>query len=292
MNTRRTTIIVAILLAVGTGGLTLTYLRSFQQANAPANELRRVLVATQEIPARAPINSAMFTVETRPMKQVDPDAIGDASRVAGSISLITIPAGSVLTQSKVGRPADVGLAVRLKPGMRAVSIAVDKVKGVSGLLEAGDTVDVIASVAKGSGQPPRAATIIRGATVLAVGATLETASATPPPDAQSAATVTLAVTPKQADLLTVADNNTNLRLALRSPRESIRSEPIEALNLNDLTDPSMNPPRLPAPTIGAPALAAAPPAASAIAQRQAAPAPPRRAPSNGITVIEADGVVQ
>ncbi|HEY8297720.1 MAG TPA: Flp pilus assembly protein CpaB [Candidatus Baltobacteraceae bacterium] len=288
MNTRRTTIIVAVLLAIGTGWLTLTYLRSFQQANAPANELRRVLVATQDIPARSPITPAMFTVATRPMKQTDPDAIGDPARVAGSISLIGIPAGSLLTQSKVGHPIDVGLSVRLQPGMRAVSIAVDRVKGVSGLLEAGDRVDVIASVPKEPGAGPRAVTIIRGATVLAVGVTLETAQATPSPDEQNAATVTLGVTPSQADLLTVADNNTNLRLALRSPREKLRSEPVEALNLNGLGEPSMNAPRLQAPALAPPVLAAAPAPAPV---RPADPPPVRRAVS-GITVIEGTGVEQ
>ncbi|HEY8313878.1 MAG TPA: Flp pilus assembly protein CpaB [Candidatus Baltobacteraceae bacterium] len=288
MNTRRTTIVVAILLAIGTGWLTLTYLRSFQQANAPANELRRVFVATQDIPARTQINPVMFRSETRPVKQVDPDAIGDPMRMAGSISLITIPAGSVLTESKVGHPVDVGLSVRLKPGLRAVSIAVDRVKGVSGLLEPGDRVDVIASVPKEAGKGPRAVTIIRGATVLAVGVTLETAQATPSPEEQSAQTVTLGVTPKQADLLTVADNNTSLRLALRSPREKLRSEPVEALDLNGLADPSMGGGRFSAP-VTPPVLAAAP--AGAPFRADPPPAPARRA-SSGIVVIEGSGVEQ
>ncbi|MDQ2872643.1 MAG: Flp pilus assembly protein CpaB [Candidatus Eremiobacteraeota bacterium] len=292
MNTRRTTIIVAVLLAIGTGWLTLTFLRSVQRTNAPASQLRRVLVATVDIPARAPIGPTMFAVQTRPMAEVDPDAIGDPARIAGSISLISIPSGSILTQSKVGHPEDVGLSVRLKPGLRAVSISVDRVKGVAGLLQAGDRVDVIASVPKEPGKGPRAVTIIRGATVLAVGSTLESAQATPSPDEQNAATVTLGVTPKQADLLTVADNNTNLRLALRSPRESLRSEAVEALNLNGLADPSMGTPHfaLPAPLpAAAPALAVAPAAASAARQPVVAA---RRADPPGVEVIGISGVEQ
>ena len=57
----------------------------------------------------------------------------------------------------------------------------------------------------------------------------ETTSATPSPDYQNSATVTLEVTPKQADLLASADANTTLRLALRSPREPLNSEPTESL---------------------------------------------------------------
>jgi Flp pilus assembly protein CpaB len=156
------------------------------------------------------------------------------------------------------------------------------------LLEPGDRVDVIASVPKEAGKGPRAVTIIRGATVLAVGVTLETAQATPSPEEQSAQTVTLGVTPKQADLLTVADNNTSLRLALRSPREKLRSEPVEALDLNGLADPSMGGGRFSAP-VTPPVLAAAP--AGAPFRADPPPAPARRA-SSGIVVIEGSGVEQ
>jgi len=178
MTTRRTTIIVAILLALGTGWLTLTYLRSFAAANAGAS-LKTVLIAAKDLPARAPISPDNVVAVARPSNEVDPDAIAGTERLRGSISLISIPAGSVLTESKVGHPADVGLAVRLRPGQRAVSIPVDRVKDVSGLLESGDHVDVIADVAKGPGLPPRASTIMRDVVVLAIGAALETASASP-----------------------------------------------------------------------------------------------------------------
>ena len=49
MNTRRTTLLIAIILAIGTGWLTLTYLSSLRP---PQNQLAPVLIATQEIPAR------------------------------------------------------------------------------------------------------------------------------------------------------------------------------------------------------------------------------------------------
>lgn len=283
MTTRRTTIIVAILLAIGTGWLTLTYLRSFQTSNAAAGRMRQILVASKDIPARAPITAESVATAMRPESEVDRDAIGDPARLHGAISLISIPAGSVLTESRVGRPADVGLAVRLRPGMRAVSIPVDRVKDVSGLIESGDHVDVIANVTRGPGVAPHVATILRDILVLAIGPALETASATPSPDEQSAATVTLAVTPRQADLLTLADINATLRLALRSPRENPRSEPVEALDLQGLP--------VPQPIQAAPA----PAPALAMIQPQAPVAkadPPARIPARhtGVTIIEGDQV--
>ncbi|MGB6951183.1 MAG: hypothetical protein WBE15_04480, partial [Candidatus Cybelea sp.] len=62
MNTRRTTLLIAIILAVGTGWLTLTYLSSLRP---PQNEMRPVLIATQEIPARSRLADTMFRTEQR-----------------------------------------------------------------------------------------------------------------------------------------------------------------------------------------------------------------------------------
>lgn len=244
MNTRRTTLIIAIVLAIGTGWLTLKYLSSIQQSSATANQPREILVASQEIPARIPITGEMLAKATRPASAVEPDALTDPSKVIGALSLITIPAGATITLSKVGHPSDVGLPVRLKPGMRAVSIQIDKVKGVSGLIEPGDRVDVIAIPPKSTNVPPPASTILRGIRVLAVGPLLEVTSATPPPEAQVSTTITLEVTPKQVDLLEMADLNSVLRLALRSPKEPINSYPTEALHFPE--------------TGGGPAVASAP----------------------------------
>jgi pilus assembly protein CpaB len=140
--------------------------------------------------------------------------------------------------------------------MRAVSIPVDRVKAVSNLIQPGDRVDVLAAVNKGNGIPPKTFTIIRGALVLAIGQQLEQIqqSASPPPADAGGGTVTLGVTPQQADLLTVADLNTTIRLALRSPQEPVSSLPAETLTFADLGG-SAPPPAatVPPPTYPVPA---------------------------------------
>jgi pilus assembly protein CpaB len=276
MNTRRTTLLVAILLAIGTGWLTLNYVNGVKGANGAA-EQRVVLVAVSDIPPRTQITPAMVRRETRPASATDPDALTDTIPAVGSISLISIPAGSELTASKVGRPSDVGLPVRLAPGTRAVSIQIDKVKGVSGLIEPGDRVDVIAVPPRSGQDSPPAATILRGLRVLAVGTSLETSSATPSPEEQTSTTVTLEVTPRQADLIAMADQNASLRLALRSPREALNSEPTEALHFPVEEAQQQSAPAAPAP---APAQAAPAPA----------PAPRAQDPPHGIVIIDGDRV--
>ena len=266
MNTRRVTLIIAIVLAVGTGILVLRYFQSINNTQTQAAvELKPVVLTNVDIPARGKITADMLTVAKRPATDVDPGVLGDPKQADGDVALISIPAGTVLTASNVGTPATVGLPTRLKPGERAVSIPVDRVKSVSGLIQPGDRVDVLATVNKGPGIPPKTFTIIRGAMVLAINSQLEQSAAaaagsTPPPvDTTGAGTVTLGGTAAQADLLTVADINATLRLALRSPEEPVRSLPEERLVFADLGSPqnasapaplNVPPPLAPAPVPG------------------------------------------
>ncbi|GAC1395339.1 MAG: hypothetical protein NVS2B8_20000 [Vulcanimicrobiaceae bacterium] len=301
MNTRRITLIVAIVLAVGTGILTLRYLTGVNaaaQTQQQAASLKPIVIAARSIAKGEKITPEMVTKTQRPSNEVEPDAIGDPAQTKGDIAMITIPAGATITQTKVGQPAELGITVRLKPGMRAVSIPVDRVKSVSNLVQPGDHVDVMASVPRGAGIPPKTYTIIRGAVVLAINSQLEQSGATPAPDSGAAATVTLGVTPQQADLLTVADLNTTLRLALRSPQEPVRSLPAESLHFADLGAEAAGTTGPVAPLYPAPAPIPAPAMAPPVTSGGNVPAPaaPVRAPGvsvpgAAVTVIDGDKVV-
>ena len=269
MNIRRTTLLIAIILAIGTGWLTLNYLSGIQSQNSASGAPRSIIVAATEIPARAPITLSMLARATRPESDVEPDAIVDPKAIVGSLSLITIPVGGTITSSKIAHSPNAALPVRLQPGMRAVSIQIDRVKGVSGMVQPGDRVDVIAVPPRATDQPPPAATILRGVRVLALGDTLETSSAMPSSQESSSTTMTLEVTPAQADLLAMADVDATLRLALRSPREPVGSRPPEVL-------------RFPGAMMPAAAAVAVNPSSGASAD------PPPRAYANlsGVTVID------
>lgn len=275
MNSRKITLIVAVVLAIATGVLTLHYLSINAPAKAPvAVDMRPMIIASTNIPARAKIKPQMLTRVMKPAVEIDPSAVADAKAIEGDVALVAIPAGTTVTQTKVGVPAAIGVTGRLKPGQRAVSIPVDMVKSVSGLIEPGDSVDVMASTTAAAGKAPHTAAIIRGAVVLAVNQSIDAAAsdASPSPGgAQPAApptTVTLAVSAQQADLLTVADLNATLRLALRSPDESIRSMPAE--------EPDFNVPAAAAPAAAPPQNSPAPAAAQA------------KKPIDGVPVIDGD----
>jgi pilus assembly protein CpaB len=270
---RRIPLIIGLVLALGTGALLLTYLTSLRPSGAAA-QTRSVLVAVNDVPARASVTTDMFAPVLRNTSQIDSDAISDPKELAGTYTLVAIPAGSVVTHSKIGLASTAALPARLPIGMRAVSISIDNVKGVAGLITPGDRVDVIAVPPAGN-EAPRGYAILRGALVLAMGADVQTTTAAPPGPLAvappSPTTVTLELTPAQADLLAGADLSTTLRLALRNPSESVGAFPAESLQFatHDAA-PATNGSAPEAPP-------AAPPAATTPVQ-----------PNAGVTVIDGD----
>jgi pilus assembly protein CpaB len=269
LNRRTITFIIAGLLALGTGWLTYSYLNSVNRTVTEVVAPRTIVIALRDIPARATITADMLTTVKRPGNAVDSDSLGLTTAAVGSIARVTIPRGNAVTASKIGPAFDTGLTQRIQRGMRAISIPIDKVKGVANLIQAGDHVDVIALTRAEPGIAPRALTILRNIIVLAMGATYETTTASPSPDS-ALTTATLQVTPQQADLLALADVNTTLRLDLRQPKEPGGRV---AGDLLVLTAPPL--PRTNAPAASAPA---------ALRTRPA----PRRA--NAVQVIDGDRV--
>ncbi|MBV8580477.1 MAG: Flp pilus assembly protein CpaB [Candidatus Eremiobacteraeota bacterium] len=282
MNIRRIPLIIGLLLAAGTGVLLLNYLASVRGSAEPS---RTVLVAAAALTPGMHVTDAMVTTSSRPTNVVDPDALTDRRLVVGKVALIGIPEGGVFTQDKVGADAAAAVPGDLPVGMRAVSIAIDRVKGVSGLVAPGDRVDVIAVPPRVGNETPVASTILRGVLIVALGGSTGAAAAeaTPNPDAQSLTTVTLAVTPQQADLLAAADVSTTLRLALRPKSEPVRAERGEPLHL---------PTAPPLPQQAPPLTQQMPPAMPQTVAAVPPPAPqpsPRHRARRGSTVMVIDG---
>jgi pilus assembly protein CpaB len=189
-----------------------------------------VLVAARPVNAREAISPTMVQVQMRPANAVDPGAYASLNQVVGDVALADIPAGAALTSSNVARASMMPEPFHLSYGMRAMSIAVDEVKDVSGLIQPGDHVDVYAVTARMGNAPSHAFAILRDVVVLGVGGEVNTSGATPGPQGAQWRSVTLQVSAQQAKVLAIADLNATLRLALRPPGEPLRSEPVDAFN--------------------------------------------------------------
>lgn len=141
---------------------------------------------------------------------------GPMGAITGMVVRETIGQGEPITERKLVRGGDSGyLAVVLQPGMRAMAIPVSVETAAGGFILPGDRVDVLMSrQQQGSGAAEfSASTVLRNIRVLAVDQTVQ-----PQPDvhAQTAATATLEVGAREAEVLALARAQGQLALVLRS----------------------------------------------------------------------------
>ena len=230
MNARALVLIVAAVLVIGgTIFFAKSWLDSQRQVAgpvaAPKDTAKYVLVANVDLPA------GQFLEETHVRWQAWPDKaiadvyfqkrVTDPSELYGAVVRAGIFAGEPLTAGSLIKPGDRGfLAAVLRPGYRAVAIAIDARSGVAGLVFPGDRVDVLMSIKvieKGQKKDEKivrraSETVLTNVRVLAVDQRVDDQNAV----AKVAKTATMEVTPKQAEMLAVAGQMGKLSLSLRS----------------------------------------------------------------------------
>ena len=129
----------------------------------------------------------------------------------------------VLEGRLAARGSGLGLAPIIPVGMRAVSVRVNDVAGVAGFVLPGMRVDVLVT-----GRPPDStgtvtATCLQNIPVLSAGTTIQ---ADARGQAIQAPTVTLLVSPEQAETLTLANSEGHIQLVLRNGSDqTIESTP-------------------------------------------------------------------
>jgi pilus assembly protein CpaB len=114
----------------------------------PPATTAKVLVAARPIPAGTLIRDEDFRVKELPVNEVPEGAVRDGPdvrvQVRGALVRTYLEAGEPATMDMLLRPRDRGfLAAVLAPGTRAISMGVDSITGVAGLIWPGDRVDVI-----------------------------------------------------------------------------------------------------------------------------------------------------
>lgn len=128
-----------------------------------------------------------------------------------------------VTAAQIIKPGQRGfLAAVLRPGMRAVTVQIDKVSGNSGLVFPGDHVDLILTLELIGGRnissrSLASETILKNVRVIAMGQRVETfASIDAQVEERPATTATLEVVPEHAERINVAQQLGRLALSLRS----------------------------------------------------------------------------
>lgn len=233
--------IVLIVVALAVAGLTTflvnRYLQS-QVAPSTAEDQRPGIAAVEVLVAERDLAAGtILKYEDMAWRAWPEDGVGKNyiladeedvdEELVGFVVKRGIGQGEPITADKVFKRSEAGfLAGAVSPGMRAVSIAVNPVSGAAGFVSPGDRIDVIltveirkALVRTGEGQDIigpvvqfSSETVLKDVRVLAI----DQSMADLDKDAQVSKTVTLEVTPKQAELLAVASTMGILSLSLRS----------------------------------------------------------------------------
>ncbi|PMS17423.1 Flp pilus assembly protein CpaB [Trinickia dabaoshanensis] len=231
-------IIVAAIGAVVLRALYVAASRPAPPKPAPTVQIR---AAAADLPDGLLLRDSDLVWKSVPRADVPAGALVEGqpagADLKGDLLRHAVHAGTPLGQADVISPSSPGfLAAALKPGMRAISVAIDDVSGNAGLIEPGDYVDVLLTqqIATASGAPSNpdrtveTETVAERVRVLAVGSAFKRPK---DDDTQKSAantrarTVTFEVTPRSAEVVTVAAHLGSLSLALRSFATRDRHEP-------------------------------------------------------------------
>lgn len=216
-------LIAAVIFGLAAALAMMYYLKTLSQQTADPN-LTKIVVAKTDIPSRTILAPDLLETIDFPAAHLPPGAVSDQSSIQGLITLSPILKGEPVLKGHLAGMDNHqhGLAFKVKPGQRAISVAVDEVSGVSGMLVPGDRVDVFGTI----DLPESGATAIIGVydvEILAVGRRL---TETLPEDGKTPAaenrTATLAVPVEEAQRLILLTDRGKVRLALRSPADRDR----------------------------------------------------------------------
>ncbi len=153
-----------------------------------------------------------------------------------------LPNEPVLESKLAPRGAGAGLTTAIPSGMRAVSVKVNEVIGVSGFVLPGTRVDVIVT-----GSPDNSSSgeiskvVLENVEVLAAGQNIErNAQGTP----EKVQVVTLLVTPEDSQKLALASSDARIQLALRNPLDLEHTDPSPVKRAELYSEPSSDQPKV------------------------------------------------
>jgi pilus assembly protein CpaB len=233
-------LLVIVSLVLSATGLGILALQLIQPSGTPQQVAR-----VEAPPVVAPPPKLRMIVAARPLSigtllkdedfretEVAADAVPEGAFTGGTATLAELRGARLprfidpnqpVVSTDVLRPRDRGfLAAVLRPGTRAISIGVDVVTGASGLIWPGDEVDLILTQSlqqQGAESPGRRVvgeTILSAVRVIAVDQQISHSGTDATAARVVARTVTLEVTPEQAERLAVAMQLGRISLVVRS----------------------------------------------------------------------------
>lgn len=204
-------LVTALLATLGAYSYLQTQKRALEQNHAA---MLPVVIAKIDLPAGSKLEESLLEARLFPAALAPEGSFKQISELAGRIVKSDIYAGEALLASRLAAEGSGGgVSAVIPPGMRAMTVAVNVVSGVSGFILPHARVDVLATVsATLDKEESSTTTILENIEVLAVDQTV-----TPKDDDPiTVKSVTLLVNPAQAEKLALASSEGKLQLVLRN----------------------------------------------------------------------------
>lgn len=211
-----------IFAAVATFGAAY-YIAKVKASVTEGQELVEVVVIKKPVEAGTSVAEMIATgsvaSERIPKQYVADSALLSTEGYSDRVLTTSLAAGEQLTDGKFKNLDDSGLAYKVPENMIAVSIAVDEVTGVSGRLQPGDKVDVIATFSPGPGDRDMTKVMLQNVEILATSYSGTGDNSDGITKAQQSGidkkTVTLIMHPSHAEKLVFAVEKGHIWLGLR-----------------------------------------------------------------------------
>jgi len=237
-----TSLIVGIVLGVAAVVLMALYLRSARPAVDASQAMGNIVVAAVDMPIGTEIKPEFVKIVQWPVVSIPKDAFvasdeifKGAAQPGDRVSLKIVKVGEPILKTNVsGFGGRATMSREVARGMRAVAIRIDDVSGVAGFILPGDRVDVMLTRQVDTSSGPGGSNlgtdvILQNITVLGVDQLADQDRDKP----LVGRTVTVEVTPDQAQKLALAQQAGSLGLALRNA-ETLDKAPISRVRVPDL----------------------------------------------------------
>jgi len=176
-----------------------------------------IVVAAQDIPAGTTFNEetmkkGLIKTTPWPKTSIPVGAFSSQQQIVGKVNRVKVLANEPILESRLAGEG-AGLTVRLEAGKRALALRVDEIVGVSGFIVPDDRVDIILTTtpAGGNADTKISKIVLQNKRVLSVAQSTEQKDGKP----QLARSITLEVTPEEAEKLSLASQEGQIVLALR-----------------------------------------------------------------------------
>jgi len=217
-----------LVLALGCGlvasiGITQVMAKRDTDESGASSDTQLVFVATKTIPPGEPLSLEVVELVPWPKDRVPPGAIGDFKDVDGRKCRTRLYKGEPILESKLGDGNDPSELV--PAGYRVATVRVDAVSSGGGLIRPGDRVDLLVHMVRNPSKGILATTtrtFLQNVKVFAVNDIFDLDSTDDEGGSMIAKTVSLLVTPAQAQEVMFAGELGKIQLVMRNSGDGDR----------------------------------------------------------------------